>query len=199
VSSLCSGTRYRVKVSHAPHLNRIVPLPPTLIPADEAGRNARRLTSQKLHIHCLSLTTFQPHPWAVNARAATERGERLAEDGMTTTLEDVFGQMTSLGSLVIQVSDDLPISLCESSLEVIVRYAMRRSSCTRAVLPITRSATPGSSAGTGTRDKRYSCVQAGTSETAQQVLISCPIHSGAANSATRSLFPDDRRLHLAFT
>lgn len=93
------------KVEYPPCSKRIVPLPPALIPQGEDGRNIRRMTGQKLHIHCLSLTTFQPHPWAVNARAATERGERLTGDDSTTTLEDVFGQMTALGSLVIQVSN----------------------------------------------------------------------------------------------
>jgi hypothetical protein len=121
--------------------NRIVPLPPTLIPQGEDGRNLRRMTGQKLHIHCLSLTTFQPHPWAVNARIAAERGERLSEDDGTTTLEDVFGQVSALGSLVIQVGDlGFGLVTFELILDFGTRFATKKSSCTQAGLMTTHSA-----------------------------------------------------------
>lgn len=99
MSSLCLLLRdYRsVTNPHAVSRN-------TYIPPQNRPRRGQQVPGQKLHLHCISLTTFQPHPWAVNARAAAERGERLTEEDGTLTIEDVFGGVEAVGALVIQVS-----------------------------------------------------------------------------------------------
>lgn len=115
---------------------------------------------QKLHIHCMSLTTFQPHPWAFNARAAAERGERLTEDDGTVTLEDVFGGLEAVGALVIQVSSNR--LRCEDSdlisCEMGSRSAMRISLFMLVVHETMHLGMRGLFAGTGTLGKKFSCV-----------------------------------------
>ncbi|KAJ9123078.1 hypothetical protein QFC22_001268 [Naganishia vaughanmartiniae] len=70
-----------------------VPSPPG--PLNEEGEPTRSAPWEKLHIHCLSLATFAPHPWACNVVSGVQGGG-------TTTLEDVLGTMKNVGSLVIQ-------------------------------------------------------------------------------------------------